>query len=159
MVGKVNKTMEKICSLFDYGNLDDETKDKIKNIAEKLINEENVTKFYFKPDKDLHYCSVKTINTLKEKYPQIGVFMILDRGVIVLMRREIDLCDKMICPKILDHKRNRLSDFIRHIWMVHKSDYIITCYNTPEKNVLRATKYAKIMKKHIFYYDELAKTT
>lgn len=108
------------CSFFGHKDCTEKISEKLYNQIESLIVKNDVTKFYVPTQMNFDVLAYKLLLKLKEKYPNIKVYRVLD-----YMPEFGEKIPDSVVPDGIEFVQPRFAVLWRNRWMLNKSDYVI----------------------------------
>ena len=143
-----------ICCFAGHSDMNgSDAKEKIKNIAQRLITEKNVTEFWVGNYGGFDACAASAVRELKLKYPDIKLIL-----VIPYSTKKIEgyrdwyekNYDKIMLADIPVTTPGKYKIIKANEYMVENSDFLICYIDHTWGGAYRTYNYAKRKKKEIF---------
>ena len=132
------------CTFFGHWNTPDKVEEPLKNLPTFLINEKGVNNFYVGNQGGFDRIVKKVLDLLKKDYPQITYSVVL---AYLNVKCESDIQRERykdsIYPEGLEKTPPRFAIYKRNLWMIEKSDIVVTYV----KNVGGAATFKEISEK------------
>ena len=116
----------KVCTFFGHRNCSETIKPAIKSAIENLIINENVNTFYVGKNGLFDFYAYKVLKELKLVFNEINIFVVL---AYIPTSKDSTLyydTSETIYPDGLEKSPRRFCIDKRNLWMIKKSDFVIT---------------------------------
>lgn len=115
------------CTFFGHRECPKDIEAKLEKAITELIEKENVDLFYVGNQGGFDSLVKRKLSILKKQYPRINYYVVL---AYVPGERE-KLCDydyeNTVYPEELENVPKRYAINGRNMWMIKKSDFVVTC--------------------------------
>lgn len=135
-----------VCTFFGNRDITDNISEKIEKIILFLIEEKNVRLFYVGKEGKFDYLVRQKLKEIKEKYSYVNYLVVL---AYLPVKNNEDYTDTVF-PEEIERVPYRFRISKRNVWMIEKSDYIVTYIKYTTGGAFKAMEYAEKKGKKIY---------
>ena len=130
-----------ICTFFGHSDCKNEIREELLKTINKLIEEENVDKFYVGNNGFFDQLVISVLDEIKLENNDIIFYVVLSQMPSVKNHFIINHYDTIL-PDGIEYVYPRFAIIYRNKWMVKKSDFVVTYIDRPQGGAARFYEYA-----------------